>query len=555
MGKKSKSDTNDGGVVGAMMPGAKILKKGKIILNVATSKETVVFNVGGKKFETYCSTLRAQPNSRLADEKFLKSHFREEQKDYFFDKDPDIFRVVLNYLRTGQLHLPSYICGPAIKDELEYWGLSHQLIERCCWNNYNSWNSTLEALNRLERDRKGFLHEDLQETGKRQTSGWKHTRSRLWAFLNNPASSKGSKIFSVISMIFVFLSIISFLAGTHETFIYFVTVPVNTNGSSLTVKNETISDEVMYADTTENQMINNTNSTPLTNYSKVKAKHPVLETTDIVCLVFFTIEYITRLLTAPRKIKLVISVMGVIDLIVIILDYIELIVYAAQPGIHNDANAMNVIQILRVIRIFRIFRLIRHIPGLWIMIYTLKASFGELVLLVVLMMVGMLIFASLIYFVEDRTVFTSVPRGFWWALITMTTVGYGDMYPVTALGCLIGSFAALSGLLMIGFSVPILVNNFVMYYTHVQFALSEEKKENKNKKRKEDDNGLIDKNKMHAFEGFKLMMVGENETDNNDNTDFGKTCNTENDSMSENGYNDPKCVIAEFVESQSISDE
>jgi voltage-gated potassium channel Kch len=86
-----------------------------------------------------------------------------------------------------------------------------------------------------------------------------------------------------------------------------------------------------------------------------------------------------------------------------------------------------------------------------------------------------LIFSSLIYYADDRKTFTSIPHSFWWALITMTTVGYGDMYPVTEWGYVIGSLTAMSGLLMIGFSLPILVNNFIMYYQHVQFALEEEK--------------------------------------------------------------------------------
>jgi hypothetical protein len=89
--------------------------------------------------------------------------------------------------------------------------------------------------------------------------------------------------------------------------------------------------------------------------------------------------------------------------------------------------------------------------------------------------VGMLICSSLIYYEDDRKTFTSIPHSFWWALITMTTVGYGDMYPLTEWGYVIGSLTALSGLLMIGFSVPILVNNVIMYYQHIQFGLEEEK--------------------------------------------------------------------------------
>ena len=99
------------------------------------------------------------------------------------------------------------------------------------------------------------------------------------------------------------------------------------------------------------------------------------------------------------------------------------------------------------------------------------------------LMVGMLIFSSLIFYADDKEIFTSIPHSFWWALITMTTVGYGDMYPVTGWGYLIGSLTAMSGLLMIGFSVPVLVNNFLMYYKHVEFALQEERMKRAKQKR------------------------------------------------------------------------
>lgn len=102
------------------------------------------------------------------------------------------------------------------------------------------------------------------------------------------------------------------------------------------------------------------------------------------------------------------------------------------------------------------------------------------------LLVGMLVFSSLIYYVDDHAIFTSIPHGFWWAIITMTTVGYGDMYPTTNLGYFVGSFTAMSGLLMIGFSVPVLVNNFIMYYKHVQFALEEDEVKKARQKEKDD---------------------------------------------------------------------
>ena len=166
--------------------------------------------------------------------------------------------------------------------------------------------------------------------------------------------------------------------------------------------------------------------------------------------------------------------MGFIDLTSLLPDYIHLIMVAIDPTLANSSST-KIITILKITRILRIFRLVRHVPGLWILIYTLKASHQELVLVITFLCVGMFICSSLIYYVDDRKTFTSIPHSFWWVLITTTTVGYCDMYPVTEWGYVIGSLTAMSGLLMIGFFVPNLVNNFIMYYQHVQFTLEEEK--------------------------------------------------------------------------------
>jgi hypothetical protein len=88
----------------------------------------------------------------------------------------------------------------------------------------------------------------------------------------------------------------------------------------------------------------------------------------------------------------------------------------------------------------------------------------------VFLLIGMVIFASLIHFAEPDSGYDNIPIGFWWSVITMTTVGYGDMHPTSAPGYVIGSLCAISGLLMIAFTVPIIVSNFVLYYTHVQYG-------------------------------------------------------------------------------------
>ncbi|XP_061185296.1 potassium voltage-gated channel protein Shaw-like [Saccostrea echinata] len=507
MRSKKKGGLANQNLLHALLPGAKVDKKkgGKISVNMAFSRERVVFNVGGTRFETYRSTLHSQPNSPLADDTFLKRYYNEDRKEYFFDRDPDVFKAILNYLRTGELHLPSFICGPAAREELMFWGVSDDIIQKCCWSHYNSWNSTLEALMQLERDRKGSMDEVLSSRVK-PTTCWGKMQNQVWLVLNKPNSSRTAKMYGYVSLLFVLVSIGSFVIETHPVFENKIRIPKPGTGSA--TQNMTSSNFTSSNATTVNS------SSHLNNveFISVKVTHPVFTAIDISCLIFFTIEYITRFLFARRKFKFMKSMMGVVDILAIIPDYIQILVYALHPDMRYDVD-INYISVLRVARVLRIFRLIRHVPGLWILIYTLKSSLKELLLMIVFIIVGMLIFSSLIYFVDDRDTFKSIPHSFWWSLITMTTVGYGDMYPVTELGYIVGSFTALSGLLMIGFSVPVLVNNFIMYYKHLEFALSdEEAKEKVESEEIEKETSLYNNNPSTNGEQVNLCNVHEEQT-------------------------------------------
>ncbi|KAH9499039.1 hypothetical protein Btru_005490 [Bulinus truncatus] len=149
---------NNKGILQALLPGARIDKNtNKIFVHTGTSNDVIKINVGGSIFETYRSTLSAVPSSRLSDESFLGKLYRADQNDYFFDRDPEIFHCVLNYFRSGELHLPTSVCGLVVKSELEFWGIRDDNIEECCWSRYSGWTSTLHALRKLEDDQTSLV--------------------------------------------------------------------------------------------------------------------------------------------------------------------------------------------------------------------------------------------------------------------------------------------------------------------------------------------------------------------------------------------------------------
>ncbi len=155
----------------------------------------------------------------------------------------------------------------------------------------------------------------------------------------------------------------------------------------------------------------------------------------------FTVEYLLRLFCVKRPFKYATSFFGVIDLLAVIPTYLSLLL----PGSHY----LIVIRVLRVLRIFRVLKLVQYLSEATLLTRALRASRRKITVFLFTVLVLVVIIGSLIYVIEGEAHgFTSIPRSIYWAIVTLTTVGYGDISPQTPLG------QALAALVMIlGYSI------------------------------------------------------------------------------------------------------
>ena len=367
--------------------------------------DIIRINVGGRVFETLERTLELYPETLLGDARKRKFYYNEDTGEYFFNRHRGAFECILYYyLSEGILLRPPDLPIHLFIQELKYFEMGKELIS----------SMELEA----------GLREEEVETEMPTNPLF----CKIWEFLEYPDSSIFAKMFAISSVVIISISLIMFVMETLPEF---------------------EPKEVQKINQTEVVMV------PSRHYKWV---HGI----NTAVIVWFTTEYLLRVITCPNKIKFFTGLLNVIDFLSILPYYLNLVI----PK--GDNSSLSILRVVRVIRVLRVFKLSRHSRGLQILGNTLKASFNELVMLGFFLFVIILIFGSCVYYAEQSvndTKFTSIPASFWWAIVTMTTVGYGDMYPETVTGQIIGGAAVLCGVLTIALPVPVVVSNFELFYT------------------------------------------------------------------------------------------
>ena len=368
----------------------------------------IVINVGGLRFQTYISTLEKFPETLLGSANKRKRYYDHDSGELFFDRNRSVFEAILGYYQNnGSIFRPDNVPVKIIAGEIMFFELGssalNQLFEI---PGYTSTEETVLPKNKFQR--------------------------RIWLLFEHPDSSMCARVLAFWSLGVIIVSIITFCLESMPQF------------SCHPTKDDKAS-----------------NATSDDDYCSGRKEQPWFSI-EIFCIVWFTIEYLVRLLSSPQKIKFLKSFLNIIDLIAILPYYITL------PLDNEFGSSFAVLRVIRLVRVFRIFKLSRHSKGLQILGQTLRASMRELGMLIFFMLIVVVLFSSAIYYAEGpdyvETDFTSIPGAFWWSVVTMTTVGYGDKYPKTWQGMIVGSICALSGVLTIALPIPVIVSNFTYFY-------------------------------------------------------------------------------------------
>lgn len=182
-----------------------------------------------------------------------------------------------------------------------------------------------------------------------------------------------------------------------------------------------------------------------------------------VITILFTIEYLLRIFSAENRKQYVTSFFGIIDLLAILPTYLTLLVTGLHP--------LMVIRALRVLRLFRIFKLSRYLSESNIILNAVRQSKSKIIVFITTVLLIVLILGTMMYLVETSTPgFGSIPESIYWAIVTLTTVGYGDTVPVTVLGKIIACLIMLMGFSLIAVPTGIVSAEFIREKDSVNFT-------------------------------------------------------------------------------------
>ncbi|XP_036372003.1 potassium voltage-gated channel subfamily S member 2-like [Megalops cyprinoides] len=397
-------------------------------------------NVGGLKKRLLPNILSRFPETRLA--RLLQCHSKESilelcddyddaEREFYFDRNPSLFPYVLNFYNTGRLHVMAELCIFSFSQEIEYWGINEFFIDSCCSNVYHCKKMKSDEQEDWDDRSDGGdttcsfdeILEFYNDASKFDKQLLGRARRRIWLMLDNPGYSVASRVFSALSILVVL-------------------------GSIATMCMHSMSEFTLY----------DSEGRPL--------EDPRFQTAEHFGIGWFTFELVARFVVAPDLFHFFDYPLNLIDLASILPFYLTLFINMVAESSPALANLGRVAQVLRLMRIFRVLKLARHSTGLRSLGATLKNSYKEVGLLLLYLAVGVSFFSVMAYTAEKEETdgLTTIPSCWWWATVSMTTVGYGDVVPGSIPGKLTASACILAGILVLVLPITLIFNKFSLFY-------------------------------------------------------------------------------------------
>ncbi|CAF3721442.1 unnamed protein product [Rotaria sp. Silwood1] len=337
--------------------------------------DRITINISGKRYQTYSSTLENYPNTLLGNKQKRMRYWNEQEEEYFFDRHRACFEAILYYYQSnGRLRRPDYVPLDTFLEEVSFFDLGSQAVAQI---NKSENVSMIKYIN---------------------LPNW-FWRRYIWFYLEYPQHSIFARILHSISML---LTVISCITLAIETLPQYNNLCIN-----------------------ENNITSSENDIKLCS-ATFSSPFFIIQT---ICVSYFIIEFILRLISTPSYYKFILSIYNWLDLCAIVpyFIFLGLELYHYQIELHGSlVTGLRVLRILRFLRLVKLYLIFNQLKSLRVLSSTLKESFTEFIIMMIILTLLAFMFGAATYFAEENTngqVFDSIPKATYWGIITITTTG------------------------------------------------------------------------------------------------------------------------------------
>ncbi|KAL5267838.1 hypothetical protein ACHWQZ_G004775 [Mnemiopsis leidyi] len=381
--------------------------------SVILAEDLCRINVCGELFITTYKSLEEYPKTLLGSPSERERYFCPELNAYFFNRNRACFESILLFYQTGDEYPPLSVDVDLWEDEKAFFKISFS----------KDYAISIQDSDSDETSCSAFC----------TNSSVSAKRKAVHDFLLNPRSSKVATVWHSVDILFICVSIAFLIMETDPNLENHFTEP----------------------------------SDPYYN---------AIYGINAFVIAFFTIDLVLRFLTWPSFFSFWKNIFNILDILSILPFYVGLIAdYTAEapPPNFTGEEVMDtmgkryvVLRVCRIFRIIRIFKFVRHSQDLILIVRVVVHAKKELGLLVILLGIFTITFGSIMYYVEHEVnkQFDSIMQGCWWSIVTITTVGYGEVVPSTPGGKFVGSVVLTLGIVFLALPMTIIVSKFSSVY-------------------------------------------------------------------------------------------